>query len=128
MNDTEISTSYIRYLLEGAEADSWAPIELNELAGSDPERAWKIVQRINATSIEGKEWREHVYAALGCGAIEELIVLHEETMLPLILKAAETDPILRLELSTIYKSSVKPHIWSQIQTVVAQQGAQPGRG
>src|ERR1051325_3550555 len=119
MNDTDIVAAYVRYFMEGAASDSWAPEELNELASRNPDRAWEIIQRINATRIESEEWQQHVYAALGCGALEELIVLHEKKMLPVILTAAKEDPILRLELSTIYESSVSPSAWSKIRTFLA---------
>jgi hypothetical protein len=121
MQDGEIAATYVRYFLEGAETDSWAPDELNQLANADPERAWKIIQHINATPIEGKEWQNSVYAALGCGALEELIVLHETKMLPIIIQAAKNDPALRFELSTIYESSTSPSAWLQIRAVVTQQ-------
>ena len=120
VNDMDIAAIVVRFFLEGAESDAWAPERLNELAHSDPHRAWEIIRSINATPIEGKEWQEHAYAALGCGAIEEPIVLHEKIMLPTILRAAESDTILRRKLSAIYESSVAPNVWAQICPVVAQ--------
>ncbi len=117
MQDGQIAATYVRYFVEGAEADSWAPEELSELAIADPDRAWKIIQCINATSIEGKEWQDSVYAVVGCGVLEELIVAHEEKILPIIIEAAKSEPVLRFELSTIYESSVSPRVWSQIRSL-----------
>ncbi len=120
MQDGDIAATCVRYFLEGAEADSWAPEELNQLAISDPDRAWKIVQCINATPIEGAEWRNSVHAVVGTGALEELIVLHEQKMVPVIIQAAKNDPVLRFELSTIYESSVSSNARSQIRSVVSR--------
>jgi hypothetical protein len=80
MTDDEIVNAYVRYYLEGAEADCEAgPIELSQIAIDDPDRAWQIVLRINATPVEGEIWREHVRIPLGCGAIESLLVLLRDT-------------------------------------------------
>jgi hypothetical protein len=122
MNDADFAATFVRYFLEGAKTDEWAPLELNQLAISDPERAWRIIQLINATAIEDESWREHVHAAVS-GAVEELVVVNERTMLPVVLCAAKESAVLRSELGCIYQSSVSPSIWAQIQAVVAQQGA-----
>jgi hypothetical protein len=105
-------------LLGGAEADVWAGIELSQIAIDDPDRAWRIIQRINQIEVDGTECQNHVGAAVGCGAIEDLITLHEETMLPIVVDAATRDPVLREELSCIYESSIGPKAWVAIQTVL----------
>jgi hypothetical protein len=57
------------------------------------------------------------------GAVEELVVVNERTMLPVVLRAAKESAVLRLELGCIYQNSVNPGMWAQIQAIVAQQGA-----
>ena len=121
MNDAELVSAYVRYFLEGAEEDEWAPVELSQLAIDQPERAWRFIGLINATHIEGEVWRGSVHAALGCGALEELIALHEDEMLPIILRAAGKDPVIRTELATIYATSISPSASAQIRAVLAQQ-------
>jgi hypothetical protein len=101
MTETEIVQAYVRYFLEGADSSAWAVEELSELASDDPERAWQIILWINATSVEDEAWLVPLSSAIGCGVLEDLIVLHEATMLPIIMQAAKEDAILRLELSTI---------------------------
>lgn len=120
MIDADIANTYIRYSLEGSETDSWAPEELGQLAINEPKRAWHIIKLINAIQIEDEAWSSYIRSTLGCGAIEDLLVLHEDTMLPIILQAAKSDAILRMELSTIYESSVTQSAWLQIRTILAQ--------
>jgi hypothetical protein len=55
---------------------------------------------------------------MGCGALEDLIALHGEKMLPVILAAATANSILRFELSAIYETSVSPDAWKRIQAVL----------
>lgn len=124
MNDSDIADTYVRFYLKGSESDSWAPIELSQLAINEPMRAWRIVEIINAIHIEDEAWRTHVRSTLGCGAIEDLIVLHESTMLPIILHAAEKNPVLRMELSAIYEGSVSSNSWVCIRAVLVHQDAQ----
>lgn len=119
MTDDEIAETWIRYHMEGAESDFWACEELTDLAQKDPDHAWTVIQRINATPIHDDAWRQLVQGCLGCGPIEELIAVHETRMLPVILQAAASDPILREELSTIYESSINPAAWKQIQAVLS---------
>lgn len=114
MTDTEISEAYVRYHLGGAESDSWAPEELSQLAIDDPRRTWKIIQQINAIPIEDEAWSSSVHSSVGCGALEDLIALHEGTMLPVILDAAKDDALLQRELSTIYQASVSLSAWTKI--------------
>ena len=119
-NDKELAAAYVRYYREGAEADEWALDELHELAIDQPERAWNIIKIINTIPIEDEAWREFVHGMLGCGALEELVALHEESMLPVITEAAKSDPVLRSELTTIYESSISPNAWSQIRVVLGR--------
>lgn len=114
MSDDEIAEAYIRYQLEGAKSDSWAPEELSQLAVDDPLRTWKIVQRINAIPIEDETWASSVHSSLGCGALEDLIALHEGTMLTVIVEAATGDALLKRELSTIYPTSISSRAWATI--------------
>jgi hypothetical protein len=123
MSARDIAASYIRYMTEGLDADAWAADELSDLARDNPERAWHEILRINSLPIVGTEWREVVYATIGCGPLEALIVLHEARMLPVILDAAKADEVLQGELSAIYESSVSPRIWAAIQAITAQQPA-----
>ena len=120
MSERDLAAAYVRYLTEGSESDVWALNELSELARASPERAWQEIQRINAIQIKDETWKSHVRATLGCGALEDLIVLHEKLMLPVVLRAAESDPTIRDELSVIHEGSVGERIWSQISTVLAQ--------
>ena len=94
MTNHEIASAYVRYYLEGADADFWAVETLDEMAGNNPENAWSIIRRINSIHIKDRVWREHVYGVLGCGALETLIVVHRDTMLPQarqLLELNETD-------------------------------------
>jgi hypothetical protein len=118
MTDAEIAEGWVRYYTGGAEADFWACEELTDLAQKDPDRAWIVIQRVNATPIQDG-WSESVHAVLGCGPIEELIAVHETQMLPVILQAAISDPILRKELSTIYESSVSPAAWKRMRAILS---------
>ncbi|HSC06209.1 MAG TPA: hypothetical protein VLD59_05245 [Steroidobacteraceae bacterium] len=120
MAERDLAAAYVRYLTEGSESDEWALYELSELARESPDRAWQEIQRINSIPIDDEAWKSHVHATLGCGALEDLIVLHEKLMLPIVLKAAESDPTIRDELSVIYQGSVGERIWSQICTVLAR--------
>jgi hypothetical protein len=120
MTERDLAAAYVRYLTEGSESDAWAVYELSELARVSPARAWHEIQRINSIPIADEVWKSFVRAALGCGALEELIVLHERVMLPVVLIAAASDPTLRDELSVIYESSVNERIWSQIRSVLAE--------
>ena len=40
MSDADFAVSFVRYFLEGAEADSWAALELNLLATYGNEMRW----------------------------------------------------------------------------------------
>jgi hypothetical protein len=120
MTERDLAAAYVRYLTAGSESDAWALNELTELARVNPERAWQEIQRINAIPIQDETWPSLVRAALGCGALEELIVLHENVMLPVVLRAAASDPTIRDELSMIYRSSVSERIWCQIKSVLPQ--------
>jgi hypothetical protein len=59
---------------------------------SDPERVWRIIQLINATPIEDEPWRKLMHAAVS-GAVEELVVVNERTMLPVVLRAAKESAV-----------------------------------
>ena len=118
--DKDIVEAYVRYHLEGAEADAWAGIELSQIAIDLPERAWALVRAINSVPVQGEAWQASIRSALGCGVIEDLIVLHESEMLPAILAAAKTDPVLRWELGVIYEASVSPTAWKAISECVGK--------
>ena len=119
----DLARAYVRYMTEGSEEDAWAVEKLDELARENPNMAWEEIRRINSLPVSGEEWQQHIRAALGCGPLEYLLVLHEASMLSVIIEAAKYDAILRLELSAIYQSSVSPTIWEAIQSVTAQQRA-----
>jgi hypothetical protein len=122
MDDAEIAAAYVRYYKDGAEADEWAPSELSQLAIDQPERAWRIIGLINATSVEDKAWRDFLHAVLA-GTLEHLIACHEEAMLPIILRAAADEPVLQKELASIYETSISPSAWAQIRALLAAQNA-----
>lgn len=119
----DLALSYVRFMTDGSVEDAWAAEELSELAQSSPTLAWSEILRINSLPISGEEWRQCVYAAIGCGPLEDLLVLHEASMLPVVIAAAKQDPVLRCELSTIYESSVSQDTWAAIKSVTAQQCA-----
>jgi hypothetical protein len=119
----DVAKAYVRYMTEGAEEDSWAVEELTELAQEHPQRAWAEIQRINKLPINGVEWQKSVYAAVGCGPLEELLVRHEASMLPIVIAAAKDDAVLQQELSVIYVSSVSASIWAAIRGVAQQAAA-----
>ena len=119
----DLAQAYVRYMTGGAEVDAWAAEELSELTRDNPGLAWKEIQRINSLPVADEEWRQHIYAAIGCGPLEDLLVVHEAVMLPIVIEAAKHDAVLRFELSTIYERSVSPTIWAAIQLVAAPQGA-----
>jgi hypothetical protein len=82
VDDTVWAATYVRYYLEGAEADHWAAEELSQLAIDNPRRTWELIQKINTVPVEDAAWRTLIRATIGCGALEELIVLHEREFLP----------------------------------------------
>ena len=107
----------------GSDADAWAAEELTELARENPTAAWEEIQRINSFSASGDGWRQHIHAVIGCGPLEDLLTIHEASVLPIIIEAAKHDAVLQSELSAIYESSVSPTIWAAIQSLTAQQRA-----
>jgi hypothetical protein len=115
-SDQEIVEAYVR----GDDSDWWAVEELNELAIDNPERVWKIIQMINASPVVNDPWRRALLAIVGCGPLEEIIALHGDKILPQILEVAKKDEVLRIELSTIYESSLRPEIWAQIQRIIGE--------
>ena len=119
----DLAQAYVRYMTGGSEADAWALEELSKLTRENPRLAWKEIQRINSLPVSGEEWRQHIYAVVGSGPLEDLLVVHEAAMLPIVIEAAKHDAVLQFELSTIYESSVSPTIWAALQLVTAQRGA-----
>jgi hypothetical protein len=124
MDDEEIAAAYVRYYRDGAETDEWAPSELSQVAIHNPERAWRIVGLINATQVEGDSWRDFLHAIVA-NDVEDLIAGDEELMLPIILCAAENDPVLRNQLAGIYETSISPAAWAQIRALLAQHNERP---
>jgi hypothetical protein len=121
MND--LAYAYVRYMTDGSEANAWAAEMLSDLVRENPSLAWSEIRRINSLLVTGEEWRQHISAAIECGPLEDLLVLHEGSMLSVVIEAAEHDAVLRDELSTIYERSVSTTIWAAIQSVTAQQRA-----
>lgn len=117
----DLAHAYMQYMTGGSEADAWAAEELNDLARQNPKLAWEEIQRINSLPASGEEWLRHIHAAIGCGPLEELLVLHEASMLPVVIEAAKHDAVLRFELSTIYETSVSPTVWAAIQSAVSRE-------
>jgi hypothetical protein len=120
VDDAAWAASYVRYQCEGDQADCWATEELTQLVIDNPRRSWKLINEINAISVKDEVWRKSIRASVGCGALEDLIVLHEGEYLPVILEAAKTDDALREELSAIYESSVRPELWAKLQNVISR--------
>jgi hypothetical protein len=120
--DENIAQTYVNYYCNGgSKSDYWAVEELSQLAIEEPLRVWKIIQAINTIPVEDENWRKSLYATVGCGPLEDIIVIHESHCLPEIIEAAAEDRLLREELSAIYESSVSQNAWAQIQKILTEE-------
>jgi hypothetical protein len=113
----DLARAYVRFMIDGAETDAWAIEKLSELARNSPALAWDEIQRINELPMLNEAWQQHIHAAIGCGPLEDILVLHEAAMLFVVIEAAKRDGVLQRELSAIYEGSVSPSTWAAIQSV-----------
>jgi hypothetical protein len=114
-----LAEKWVSYYLNGGKEDYSAVEKPQEIAQSEPIRAWKIIKEINSIQIDDRDWEKHINAIVGCGPLEDIIALHADLALEYILIEAKENTKLKEQLSVIYESSIPKRAWERIQNAIA---------
>lgn len=100
-NDGGVVRSWIAYHESEEETDFWAVEKLLELVFEQPQRAWKIILKINAQT-SSHPLREYLDGIVAAGPLEELVHAHGKWMIGQVEKRACADERLREQLGHMY--------------------------
>lgn len=117
MRDREIAQGWVDHFAH-CEDRQHCVDALYELSRNAPDRAWKIIRMIDAINIPDAAWRANVDGVLGCGPLENILVMHTGQVLDKVIAEAKVNERLRCQLAVIHESSVSKEIWKVIQEVL----------